>query len=152
MLKRITCSILLVGLSPLSWGIEEVLVTGTRPSGPDWKPWGSNNYTELTQLNQNGASGYVAYHRRQQACQQAASDIEMHHRRCMLEAERQYKNAADNCPLDAELTVSLPGFVSATTTPRATCLQQVETTRSVARSQCNYNKAVSKSRYTRECS
>lgn len=62
MLRRIMCSALLLSLSPFSWSLEEVHVTGTRPSGEIWKPWGSSYYTELTQLNQNGGSGYVAYH------------------------------------------------------------------------------------------
>lgn len=152
MLRRIMCSTLLLSLSPFSWSIEEVLVTGTRPSGEIWKPWGSNYYTELTQLNQTSSKGYVAYHdARRKACALAESDINIKHKGCQKQAETKYTTTADSCPLDTEVMVAIPGFVSATTNPRAACMERASNALMVARSECGYKKAVSEHNRIKTC-
>lgn len=150
--RRLVCSTLLLSVSSFSWGIEEILVTGTRTSGENWQPWGSNNYTELTQLNQNGASGYVEMNARPRACEAALRDIDTLFKNCRLQAVIQYSSAVDICPPDAQVSLSDPkGVLSVSINPRTACIQRADAERNVALFQCEYKKAQSIGRHTREC-
>lgn len=78
-------------------------------------------------------------------------DVNVKYKGCRHQADAGYATNVDSCPLDTEVMVAIPGFVSATTNPRAACIERATNIRMVARSECDYKKAVSEHNYKKEC-
>lgn len=60
---------------------------------------------------------------RQKACAEAKGPAEAARGKCLWQASDKRDKKVAQCPQDTEVVVSMPGVISATTTPRTSCIE-----------------------------
>jgi hypothetical protein len=76
---------------------------------------------------------------RAKACADAKSAAETAKLGCLMQASDKRDKAVAKCPQDTEVVVGIPGVITATTTPRASCKEDAGDIRATDELKCNYD-------------